>query len=49
MAERSEEQYGNPNSKNNSGEMAIATTRESSKIKIKEKDDLVAKVNNENG
>ena len=48
MAERSKEQYGNSNSKNNSGETAIATTRESSKIKIKE-DDLVAKANNENG
>ena len=31
MAERSEERHGNPSSKNNSGETAIATARENSK------------------
>ena len=35
MAERSEERHDNPSSENNSGETAIATAREDSKIKIK--------------
>ena len=35
MAEKSEERNGNPSSENNSGETAIATVRENSKIKIK--------------
>ena len=33
MAERSEERHDNPSSYNNSGEKAIATARENSKIK----------------
>ena len=35
MAERSKERHGNPRSENNSGETAIATARENSKIKMK--------------
>ena len=35
MAERSKERHGNPNSKNYSSEMAIATARDNSKIIIK--------------
>ena len=35
MAERSEERYDKPSSLNNSGETAIATAPENSKIKIK--------------
>ena len=35
MAERSEERHGNPSSENNSGETAIATARQNSKMKIK--------------
>ena len=35
MAESSEEQHGNPSCKNNSGEKAIVTARDKSKIKIK--------------
>ena len=48
MAERSEERHGNPSSENNSGDTAMAATRENSKIKIKaskakQNDDLVAR------
>ena len=43
MAERREEQHGNPSSENNSGETAIATARENSKIKIKVSNNLVAR------
>ena len=35
MAERSKERHSNPRSKNNSGDMAIATARENSKNKNK--------------
>ena len=36
MAERREKRHGNPSSENNSGETAIATARENSKIENKQ-------------